>query len=162
MWPPITHEALVFAVMAAGGAALGILFDIERALRSGFKTGRVIMHITDLLFWAAAGAVSVYLLIRFNDGALRFYEFAGMILGAVLYFCTLSMFIRKIFTAVFEILHKFIILILKIVLTPLAFLYKILIGLFNALRRLFTDKRIQKNGKKKKKEENKTGEGFSA
>lgn len=157
MWYSVSHEALVFAVMAAGGVAAGIMFDIMRALRSGFSSGRVLTNIIDTLFWIFAGGVTVYLLVRFNDGILRMYEFLGMFLGGFLYFCTFSMFIKKLFELIFKILHKFIILICKIVLTPLVFLYKILLGLINGLRTFVVNMRKKKDGEKKE-EEDRTGE----
>lgn len=156
MWYSVSHEALVFAAMTAGGVAAGILFDIMRSLREGFSSGRIFTHITDALFWLAAGTVTVWLLVRFNDGILRMYEFFGMFLGGFLYFLTLSPFIKKAFTLFFGFLHKIILLIFKMLLTPTVFLYKILLGLFKGLCTFFV-KRKKKDGEKED-EENRAGQ----
>ncbi len=161
MWQPVSHEAIVFAVMAIGGVVFGVLFDVMRAVRCGFGAGKLITNITDALFITASGVAVVYLLIRFNDGILRMYEFAGIFLGGFLYFFTVSTFIRRIFDAIFKILSKFIQLIFKIVLTPTIFLYKILLGLFKRVSILLMKKRKRKDGKKEI-EKDILSEGISA
>lgn len=150
MQTPVTHELTVFAVMILCGVVFGVLFDIMRAIRNTAKAGKTITDVTDLLFVLISGIVIIYMLIKFNDGILRMYEFAGIFLGGIIYFLTVGKYVKNIFERIFEILCKIIVLIFKIVLTPLAFLYKILIRLFCSLRTLFKTKRKRKNEKKGK------------
>lgn len=148
MWTPVTHELTVFAIMALCGVVFGVIFDIMRVIRAMAKAGRAVTDITDLLFVLISGTVIVYMLIKFNDGILRMYEFIGIFLGGLIYFLTVSKAVRCVLGHIFEFFRKIIVLIFKIVLTPLTFLYKILLRLFYSLWILFRGKGKQKNEKK--------------
>lgn len=144
----ISRELTVFLVMTLSGACSVMLFDMMRSLRAQMLPYEAAVHITDALFWIAAAALGAYLVIRFNDGVLRFYELVGAVCGGCIYEFTIGRYVSFIFDGVFKILHKIIVLFFKILLTPIDFLYKILLGLLLGLRKIFKDKGKMKNGKK--------------
>lgn len=121
------RETCVFLIMIACGAALSVLFDLLRAFRRIIKQGTVAVNVSDTLFWIMAAFVVTACVWNFNGGIFRIYEVVGILLGCVFYFLLLSRWILKAFLFIIENILKFVRLILKILLTPWGFLYKILI-----------------------------------
>ena len=64
---------------------------------------------------------------------IRFYVFAGVILGAVIYFLSVDRVVKPIFSVIFEKIFKIMNIFLKILLTPTRFLHKIIVVLFNRI-----------------------------
>ena len=122
--------------MLFGGAASGMLADLFMLLRAAFGFKRLTTNLADLLLWALLAAGIFTLNFYVNDGALRWYAFCGLLLGAVLYYLLLSRLVRVIFGAVFKILQKILRIFLKIVLTILGFLYKIFNSVLLLLKHL--------------------------
>ena len=119
----MNYEVFVLLMMVASGAILGVIYDIVRAVKSAMLCGTKARAVSDFLYWVFAALFIAYMLLVTNDGIIRAYEFCGIILGAILYFFTLS---RWIFGGTEFILEN----ILKILLTPLQFLDKILVDRF--------------------------------
>lgn len=108
------------------GAAAGLGFDMLRGLRLAARPGAIAAGITDMLFWAFSAALIWFFIMEYGGGRPRFFEAVGIGCGCILYFMTVSAAAVKIFYAVFENIFKFIGFILKILLTPGRFLYKII------------------------------------
>lgn len=120
----MTKEAYTFLCMAAAGGICAMIYDIFRALCAKAEYTAVIF-ITDIIYWVIASGVIIYALWHLSFLTLRWYEFAGLVLGAVIYFCTLSKIIYKIFLFIIGKIVKIIAYIFKIILTLRTFLYKI-------------------------------------
>lgn len=102
-----------------------MLFDLFRGIRKAVRPPDFIVLATDFLFWVICAAAVSFTIWRINSGILRIYEFIGLISGAVIYFLTLSRFIVRGSAIVSEYIFKIIKIILKFLLTPFVFLYKI-------------------------------------
>ncbi len=109
----IANEALVFLCALPLGMLTAALYDIFRAMRIVFGKGFLVTFVEDLLFWALAGIGFTLFCFVFSNGIVRGYILFGAALGAVLYFCTVSVvFLRalkwitgkisKLFGALFE------------------------------------------------------------
>ncbi len=118
----MSRETAVFLIMIVCGAALSALFDLFRAARMAAKQGTVAVNVSDTVFWIVAAFALTACVWNFNGGIFRFYEVVGVILGCVFYFLIL-----KLFLLIIKNILKFAGLILKILLTPWRFLYKILV-----------------------------------
>ncbi len=126
----ISSQLTAFLAMLLGGAVSGLVSDIFYCLRPKGKKRRITAGFSDLLLWTLI-AVGIFILnFIFDDGSLRWYTVLGLLLGATLYFLTLSPIMRFVFGWVFDKIEKILRLILKIVLTILAFLYKIIYRVF--------------------------------
>ncbi len=112
--------------MVICGAALGALFDLRRGINKAIKPPDFIVGAGDFIFWIIAAAAAAWCAWRLNNGIVRFYELAGLLSGAVLYFLTLSRFVLRFFELISEGILKIIVFIFKILLTPVRFLYKII------------------------------------
>lgn len=133
----VSGQLYAFGMMLLGGAASGILSDVFMLLRLQMGHRRITIGLADLAMWVML-AVGVFLLnLHVNDGQLRWHSFLGLFLGALIYFLTISRLVRLILGWIFGVLKKILLLILKIVLTIAAFLYKIICGIFSFVVRLF-------------------------
>ncbi len=133
----VSGQIYAFWAMLAGGAASGLLSDVFMLLRLQMGRKRFTTGLADLALWAVLAAGIFLLNLHVNNGELRWYSFCGLFLGALLYFLMLSRVMRLILGWIFGILKKILCLILKIVLTIAAFLYKIICGIFSFIARLF-------------------------
>lgn len=136
--------ALLATTLCGAGAVM--LFDMMRAIRHSIKQNRVLVFFEDLLFWIICIFAVWKCLWYFNDGELRFYEAAGFAIGALLYILLLQKLFFGVFKVIFKNIFKFTHLIFQILLTPLRFLYKIL------LVPLCSKMRVRKTGKENSNE----------
>ena len=122
----VSHQIYVFAMMILAGGGAGLLFDLFRVWRKIVRPGRVSTGISDMLFWILAGIGLFSVVYNVNNGELRWFEFMGILIGALIYFLVFSHICITVFNGIAQILAKITLLILKIVLTPLVFLYKMI------------------------------------
>lgn len=80
------HDLAVFVCSFACGQLTGFVFDIFRAMRKAFVPGKKVLALQDALFCAAAFYMFSQTVNVTNNGDLRWYIFAALILGIVLYF----------------------------------------------------------------------------
>ena len=82
---------MLFCLRFAGlGAALGLFYDLLRAIRTHFRLKRWGTGLLDVLFSILGTACFLLLLLRGTDGRLRFYLPLGLIVGFFLYRETIS------------------------------------------------------------------------
>lgn len=123
----MSSESLMFLASILCGTAAMLLWDIFHGLRRVFFKGVVFNLLLDCLWWVAVGTVFVYCMWNYGFLNLRFFALFGGFAGAFLYHITLSRLLKRFFFVIFEIFYKIIQIIFKILLTPAAFLYKILV-----------------------------------
>lgn len=123
----MNREVCVFLAMVVCGGGISVLFDLFRAFRIETKMAVWAVALSDGLFCAVSMFFIAACVWNFNNGAFRFYEIVGLILGGVFYFSLLSKWILKLFLFIIKNILKFVKIILKILLTPPLFLYKILV-----------------------------------
>lgn len=134
-----SQQVYVFAAAAICGIGLGILFDIFRIIRKIRKPSMVGISMQDVLYWLAAAILVFWYIFTFNDGELRWYEFAGVFLAGYIYNMTLSKYTVKIGIFLCRFLEKMAVIIIKILLVPIVFFYRLikkpLFVVFNATGR---------------------------
>ena len=118
--------ALSALMLAVSGASSILGFDVIRALRRGMKPGRIIGTVLDFLGVTLSAAAVWGGLLLFAKGETRLCELLCVVSGAVLYIFTVKSMIFKLFYILFENIFKILHFILKILLTPARFLYKIM------------------------------------
>lgn len=122
----MNKEVFAFLAMVVCGGGISALFDLFRAARAVLKPNTAVTAVSDALFVVAAGFALTACAWNLNSAGFRFYELAGLALGGIFYFLLLSKWIFGVFLFIFENILKFVGFILKILLTPTLFLYKIL------------------------------------
>lgn len=104
-----------FGLSILAGMAAGMLYNLLAAIRGEAVRGGLAL-LTDLIFWLAAGTAMVFISLRFNDGGIRAYQIVGASCGFFLHWLLLSRITMKI--------SRFIIKIIKIILSPAAFIFR--------------------------------------
>lgn len=122
----MSREIYVLLGMVLCGAAAGVLFDLRRGVNKTLRPPDFITAVSDFLFWIICAVAAAWCIWTLNYGIVRAYEFIGLSLGALLYFLTLSRFVLSFFSFIADGIFKIIAFILKILLTPIRFLYKII------------------------------------
>lgn len=122
----MTRDIYVLLGMTACGAAMSVLFDLRRGFHKSVKLPEFAVCAADFIFWIMCAAAVAWCIWVLNGGAVRAYEFVGLILGTVIYFVTLSGYVVAISAFFSAGILKIIRFIFKILLTPLTFLYKII------------------------------------
>lgn len=132
----LSAECQYFLRACLLGAALGIFFDFFRILRRSFGGGTGIICLQDLFYWLVVGYATFSFLLRYCDGKLRWFVFCGELLGWVLFRLTLSGWFVALGSGVLNLMIRlvtrivgltlwFIRLLVKVVLAPFLFLYRV-------------------------------------
>lgn len=93
---PFTEDAISFYATIYGGLIIGLLFDINRSLKSNFKILKCFSVVFDIVFWVLATAIIFITINAIESFDLRYYHFVALIIGFILYYNTISKFILKI------------------------------------------------------------------
>ena len=150
-----SRDFLAFAAVFVCGQCVGLVFDIFRALRCAHTPGRRTLALQDTLLCAIGFYMFSCTTDAFSCGELRWYVFAGFILGATLYFLCesrfvlfafskLFIFIFRVFSKAFDLLKSGAMLCAK----PLGAFYEKILKKIAFLRKKFNKKSLQadKNG----------------
>ncbi len=85
-----TGQAVVFLSTMYAGLAMGLGYDVLRALRWTVRAGRAVTAMLDALFCLFCLAAFLFALYRANTGRLYLYTVLGAVCGSVLYFAGIS------------------------------------------------------------------------
>ncbi len=122
----IAQEAYVFLASVLCGVFISVIYDILRVIRSYVKTTHAVTNTQDIIFWCIALIIMFFTVFHTNHGYVRWYEFLGVFLGALLYFLTLSKAFYMVSKKFIDIFFKIFEFFCKILLTPLVFTYNII------------------------------------
>ena len=123
----LAREVYIFLSYVLSGMLSGMIFDIARAVRSVVKMNTLAVGITDACFWVVVTGICTFCVFGINDGFLRSFVIMGFFLGCFIYFFMLGKLFFWIFLKIITIIVNFVRLFFKILLTPFAFSYKIII-----------------------------------
>lgn len=109
---PINVQIYYFLSTVIAGIAVGIMFDAYRIITGVNNINRIVLAISDLLFWVLCAMIIFVFFLYSNNGDLRLYTFIGLLLGILFYFKLASKrfiialrgiiyFISKLFRIVF-------------------------------------------------------------
>ena len=86
----VWQEGYILLNTILGGGLIGFIYDLYKIFRRIFHPKKIATLIQDLLFWIIISIVAFYILIMTNQGTLRFYNFLGFLIGAIIYnyFCS--------------------------------------------------------------------------
>lgn len=92
---PFTEDLSSFYATIYGGLIIGLLFDINRALKSNFKILKYFSIVFNIIFWILA-TITIFITINAIESFdLRYYHFAALLIGFLLYYNTVSKFVLK-------------------------------------------------------------------
>ena len=150
----MTDEVYVFLYSALSGGLIMLFYDILSIAGEKKECPVFLLNVCDGIFIIVACAIMVFVNFTVSNGIVRSFEFLGAILGAILYKLTLSRlisaFLKKITDAIAafqkNVYFQYQELFFKILLTPLAIMYKMvnkcIVALFHPVvyvfRKLFS------------------------
>lgn len=121
----VTNQVYVFIMSAVGGALVGAVFDVFRAIRKKIRQGAVAVGVQDILFWLIASFIVFMFMYNYNNGEPRWFVFGGALTGAVLYYGTFGHVMVNVFVYIGTAFAFVIGYGLKIILLPVALIFKI-------------------------------------
>lgn len=115
------NQVFLFFVCFLFGIVVAVFFDITRASRRIYKTGVIATFIEDFLFFFTSAIMFFALSLKFNNGEIRLFMILSSVIGAFLYFNTVSyavvpamVFLAKLFNGILKIIIKIILLPFKL------------------------------------------------
>ena len=114
-------QAQAFLAAVYGGVALGLCYDVLRALRMAAKAGRGVTGMLDIAFSICALGIVGGVLWFAVGGEVRVYMLAGFPVGLALYAAALSRFVVKVFKKLFGLIREGIIRIASLPLVKRTF-----------------------------------------
>jgi len=145
-----TQLQTVMAMLTCG-ALMGMGFDTYHVFKGKSRLPGWIVFICDLLFWLGSMALVFLILVKVNDGFIRFPIFFGVIIGAWLYFVVGSKkyihflhrviefsqwLYRTILLVIDTLLVRPILFFYRAILMLLAFLYSVLLWIIGFVWKL--------------------------
>jgi len=114
----VENQIYAFLVTVYGGLIIGFVYNIYKVLRNILKVKKFLSDIGDILFWTVSTIIIIYFLYLSNYIEIRFYVFLGFMTGILIYNYLFSEFVTKLLLKLYNILVKFI----KILLYPLLYI----------------------------------------
>ncbi len=97
---PFTEDVSSFYATIYGGLIIGLLFDINRSLKSNFKILKYFYIVFNIIFWALSTIIIFITINAIESFNLRYYHFVALFIGFILYYITISKFILKILNTI--------------------------------------------------------------
>ncbi len=115
----ITHEVFIFFQACILGAFFGALYDVFRIVRLSFPNPKFLVFIEDVLYFLIITLASFTFIVIQNSGYLRAFLVIGELLGAILYFFTVSIIIMKSANIIIKLIRKVLLFVYNLTLRPL-------------------------------------------
>lgn len=126
------RQAFVFFAAILSGLCCGFVYDILKLTRKFAHLGSAAAAVTDFLFWTISACIVFVTIFKTACGEFRAFQFAGIILGYIIYFTAFSKWFEKFFCFFIRLIRS----VLSYLLIPPAFLFKIIkILVFNTEKR---------------------------
>lgn len=125
----LVEETLLFLKACALGAVLGACYDGFRILRAAVRFHTVLVFVQDVLYFVGVTIVTFAFLLAYNDGELRMFILIGELMGAVLYFFSLSLIVMGLSKQIIRMVKR----IFGVVFRPLLWILRKIGGIFRPL-----------------------------
>ncbi|MGM9550687.1 MAG: spore cortex biosynthesis protein YabQ [Clostridia bacterium] len=136
-------QGRVFLISVLVGILCVVLFDIVWVIRKHYGKNVIVVNIFDAIYFLVVFLILFYTGVKYNFGALRYYQMIGILMGMLFQYFVFSSLERKILDKILTLLLKFIRIIFKIIYTPLMFILRIM----STIAELFETKIIKKASK---------------
>jgi spore cortex biosynthesis protein YabQ len=101
------HEQFAsLGLMVAAGIWIGACFSVHQRFTRPLYRRRIILALTDLLFWLVQAVLLFAVLLPVNEGVLRVYLFLGLALGYTFYKGLLEKFFLRSFDFMMSVIVR--------------------------------------------------------
>lgn len=128
-------QAKIFLINILFGMACVLIFDLFRALRRHRAGSDVYANVLDALFFLTAFLLVLFASLKFNFGAMRYYQIFALAAGAFLQLALFSPFEVRLFEKMLAAGEKAIRFSLRLLLKPFVFALGLAAPLFLAFER---------------------------
>jgi len=119
----VSRELSIFLYACGFGACIGLFYDFFRIMRIAIPFGSLVIFIQDAIFWVVAGAGTFLFTYALNAGEVRGFLLMGELVGAVLYFLTVSRLIIGISDFIIRTVKKLLRLFFTLFIKPFIWLF---------------------------------------
>lgn len=120
----ILGECYFFLHAALTGIVLSNVYDILRIWRRVHSHGCMLVAVEDFFYWIGSALYIFYVLMKENNGIIRWFFIVGIVLGMAVYNLTIGPYIVKYMSKILKKILDVVNKILKFVAKPFAFLWK--------------------------------------
>ena len=125
MYKDIWYQLFLFFVFFATGVVFALLYDALKVSIRLAPRWSFFVVVKDVIFWFVVTVFMFAICLKFNDGEFRFFMFAGVLSGALLYFKTISRLVVSVLGFVTDCVRKTIVFLFGILLFPLKFVLRV-------------------------------------
>lgn len=130
----MSNQAALFFTTVLIGFSIGFLYDWIRIFRNIIKHANFIVQIEDALYWIAVSIGMFIIMLNKNYGEIRAFSICGFFIGMIIYFFTLSHLFMHVSMTVVSFIKKVIIMTVRIILTPVRLILKLLSYPYNIIK----------------------------
>lgn len=105
---PVASQFIIFLYTILTGALVGFVYDIYAGCSHVLRLGKTGLMLGDLIYWLAVIPLVYALLLRYNQGEVRFFVLLGLGLGAGLYFFLFRKRVRLIIVRMLELIIRIV------------------------------------------------------
>ena len=152
----LTRQVQNFLISFGFGFLLGIVYDLFFVVRNLISKKKAVAIICDTLFILLASLLSFLLLLVITDGQIRGYILLGELLGFLIYYFSLGVFVVKLLEEAVSIIKKILLFFKRIfiaIFKVISYPFRVVFSFFsNIFRRIHEKTRIflKKTAKKSK------------
>ena len=154
-----TGQGKVFLINICFGLVCILLFDFIYVVRKKHNIGKAITNILDAVYFLVVFFAVLYANIKFNFGAVRYYQFMGLLAGSVtgLFFSSVT---RKVLEKIYQGFLKCVKFAIKLVYKPVMFLLRVVLSplFFFEAKMISMGEKVSKRCKKLKIKRKKSAE----
>lgn len=125
MYRDIWYQLFLFFAFFTIGAVFALIYDMLKVSGRLVPGRSFFVVLKDVLFWLVVTVVMFAGCLKFNDGEFRFFMFVGVLLGALVYFKTISRFVVIVLGFIADCIKKTVTFMFGIFVLPLKLLLRI-------------------------------------
>lgn len=114
----ISLELQFFLASLVWGVLLLLAYDGLRIIRKIVSHSAFFIAVEDVVFWSISGVLIFIMMYERNNGTIRGFSIAAIVIGMILYHYLVSEYIVKLISSFLHIILSFIGNILKVIFKP--------------------------------------------
>ncbi len=145
----VSEQMDLFIKCVLLGILVGVFYDSLSIVRKIFVHNKITVNIEDLIFWILTTFFVFIMLLKINEGEIREYAVAGILIGYLINKMILSKYTVKVGSIILGFIMEVIVKIIGITIYPLEVVYKVLIKLLKPSEKaIIGSKKVLKRSKK--------------
>ncbi len=102
----IEEQSQTFLVSLLSGFFVGLFIEMIIALRKVIIPNKIIIGISDILFWLILCGIIIRITFTYNSGETRLYIFLSFFSGIGIYFSTINWAVSKILNYILYLIKR--------------------------------------------------------